>query len=827
LVALGERTVPTGQELLAEFIQYGNQQPFEEIVRRYAGMIFNVCFRVTKDKHEAEDATQAVFLTLALQARRGADIKALGPWLQQVAKRLSLDSRRSKKRRKTREERHQVEQTIRRESILGDTLPSADMDELKAILHEELEKLPAKYRLPLILHYFGGLSRDEMAAELNCKPSTLGVRIFRGREMLAGRLSGRGINISAGVLAAAMSYAVKRAISDNMIAATSHAATAMMAGYDGSAFASANVIGLTRRATSALAFGKVRITAITLMMAATSLGAGAKALGVLPQLNLQRLISNQLNNLLRPLLNPLSRPLRVDSQSLPAQPSSQNLAAASTSDLSLQIPAVTATPAATPAVALLVKPVTITIPAVDPLSPGSASRSTAQVALSAPARLTGSSAEDRGTTGSLSTSIADAFDSSAPTGGGGSPVSLTEQTISRPPASPVANSITSTLNDFTFNSNNLVVGAGYANATNGHSALAVSRNGSSAANSANGATASPVALVRIPVLNGALTLSSTGILDGYGTTTKTGTLINFGQVVADGNGVDRTLNLSSFTLIQSGSSAQASAGSPSTPPGLASTSPAAPAPTADPNAFAANAINTEGWYAVNHGQLSMGLQSGPDKSVLTWGENPASTQLSLVNSVRLHLIGQGPGGVCPPVPAGFQSASQVASQGALPELSLLATDRSDVPDPSGLGGVAIGLWQVDPTIGSLPDVDITVCYDAMLAEELGASSSSIELWTLGDAPDSTWDPVQASTELLDTTDHLISGYGEDVSYFAVTAIAAPGTDVDRLIADHLSQVGGQPAPSISGVPEPVTVLPLLAMGLGLLGRRRRHRITPT
>src|SRR6266446_3382683 len=95
-------------------MQYGRQRPFEEIVRRYAGMVFNVCLRITKDKHDAEDATQAVFLTLALQAKRGAQIKALGPWLQQVAKRLSLDLRRSKSRRRNREERHHQEQMIRR-----------------------------------------------------------------------------------------------------------------------------------------------------------------------------------------------------------------------------------------------------------------------------------------------------------------------------------------------------------------------------------------------------------------------------------------------------------------------------------------------------------------------------------------------------------------------------------------------------------------------------------------------------------------------------------------------------------------------------------------
>ena len=317
MVALGETTAQSGQELLAEFIQYGHQRPFEEIVRRYAGMVFNVCFRVTKDKHEAEDATQAVFLTLALQAKRGTDIKALGPWLQQVAKRLALDNRRSKKRRKTREERHHQETTFRRECIDDLAVPSADLDELKTILHEELQKMPTKYRLPLILHYFGGLSREEMAAELNCKPSTLGVRIFRGREMLAGRLSSRGINISSAMLATALGYAVKRAISETLIASTAHAATAMAMGHSGAGMASANVIGLTRRATGALAIGKVKVAAITLLLSSVSLGAGAKALGILPKIDVQQLISDQVERMMRPLMQPFTAPLRVQAQ--PAQ----------------------------------------------------------------------------------------------------------------------------------------------------------------------------------------------------------------------------------------------------------------------------------------------------------------------------------------------------------------------------------------------------------------------------------------------------------------------------------------------------------------------------
>ena len=57
----------SAQELLAEFRTTGRQEPFEEIVRRYAAMVFHICFQVLKNRHDAEDATQAVFLTLAVQ----------------------------------------------------------------------------------------------------------------------------------------------------------------------------------------------------------------------------------------------------------------------------------------------------------------------------------------------------------------------------------------------------------------------------------------------------------------------------------------------------------------------------------------------------------------------------------------------------------------------------------------------------------------------------------------------------------------------------------------------------------------------------------------
>src|SRR4029079_5698352 len=132
--------------------QTGQQAPFEEIARRYAGMVYNVAYQVTRDAHDAEDATQATFLSLAVHAKTAGKIRYVGPWLRKVSHRLALDIRRSKKRRKAREEKH----ANGNGHANGHSVPvSSDMqmEELRQILREELDKLPSKYRMPLILYY--------------------------------------------------------------------------------------------------------------------------------------------------------------------------------------------------------------------------------------------------------------------------------------------------------------------------------------------------------------------------------------------------------------------------------------------------------------------------------------------------------------------------------------------------------------------------------------------------------------------------------------------------------------------------------------------------
>src|SRR5207302_3379595 len=98
--------------------------------------------------------------------------------------------------------------------------PELSWREACAALHQELERLPERYRLPLLLCYLGGKSRDEAAAQLGWTLQSLKGRLERGRQRLRDRLARRGITLSAGLLAALGDSATASSVPPRMVHAT-------------------------------------------------------------------------------------------------------------------------------------------------------------------------------------------------------------------------------------------------------------------------------------------------------------------------------------------------------------------------------------------------------------------------------------------------------------------------------------------------------------------------------------------------------------------------------------------------------------------------------
>jgi RNA polymerase sigma factor (sigma-70 family) len=165
---------------------------FEALVARHGAMVFGVCRSVLRDPHEAQDAFQATFLVLAARAGSIRQRETIGGWLLGVARRVSLRSRGDLARQRAREARAAAIQADR----------PADRAESWQELHEEIGRLPGRFREPVVLCYLEGLSADAAAVRLGCPRGTVLSRLSRARERLRGRLMRRGLAPGFGLLEA-------------------------------------------------------------------------------------------------------------------------------------------------------------------------------------------------------------------------------------------------------------------------------------------------------------------------------------------------------------------------------------------------------------------------------------------------------------------------------------------------------------------------------------------------------------------------------------------------------------------------------------------------
>src|SRR5205807_2768983 len=97
--------------------------------------------------------------------------------------------------------------------------------ELWLVLDDELNRLPERYRAPLVLCYLEGRTHEEAARRLGCPRKTVTTRLARGCERLRAALERRGVALSASALAAAL-LGTARAMPPALLETTIHAAAA-------------------------------------------------------------------------------------------------------------------------------------------------------------------------------------------------------------------------------------------------------------------------------------------------------------------------------------------------------------------------------------------------------------------------------------------------------------------------------------------------------------------------------------------------------------------------------------------------------------------------
>jgi RNA polymerase sigma factor (sigma-70 family) len=249
------------EQLLERFLARRDEaaeEAFTAIVQRHGPMVLGVCLRVLGDRDEAEDAFQATFLVLV---RKGASVirrDKVANWLYGVAFRTAKQARGRTARRRAREKRVGMSPHIKpSDEALG--------DELREILDEELARLPARYRGPIVLCELEGLSRHEAARRLGVPEGTISSRLARAKMQLRDRLARRGLALPMVVLSAALVREVGAAtLSDALIESTAHAAMCVAAGSTASVAVAASVVALTEGVLKTMLLTKLKATVLSL-----------------------------------------------------------------------------------------------------------------------------------------------------------------------------------------------------------------------------------------------------------------------------------------------------------------------------------------------------------------------------------------------------------------------------------------------------------------------------------------------------------------------------------------------------------------------------------
>jgi RNA polymerase sigma factor (sigma-70 family) len=267
LVPVATAGEPCDAELLHRFLVGREEAAFAALMQRHGLLVWTVCRNVLHQEQDIEDAFQATFLLLARKASSIRKLKAVGCWLHGVAYRVAMTARRSNLRRRAHDnhaENRAMEQPVAEVSLR----------ELQALLDEEVERLPEKYRLPFILCCLEGKTKSEAASELGWKEGTVSSRLAHARQRLQDRLVRRGVTLS-GVLCARSLTAQATAAPPTLVAGTIQAA---LNPGTASGFVAERVVALLRQSSGALLPGRA-LFGLVLILGVLVAGVGLLACG--------------------------------------------------------------------------------------------------------------------------------------------------------------------------------------------------------------------------------------------------------------------------------------------------------------------------------------------------------------------------------------------------------------------------------------------------------------------------------------------------------------------------------------------------------------------
>jgi RNA polymerase sigma factor (sigma-70 family) len=185
-------------QLLGEYASGHCEEAFTALVSRHINLVYSAALRAVHNPSQAEEITQAVFVTLARKSgalRRGT---VLSGWLYQTARLTASNFIRTEMRRLHREQQAQIQSTM------NDPQPEAWM-RVGPLLDEAMAQLNEKDRNAIVLRFFEGKPLKEVGDALGATEDAAKMRVNRALDKLRDFFHRRGVTVPAAGLAAAIS----------------------------------------------------------------------------------------------------------------------------------------------------------------------------------------------------------------------------------------------------------------------------------------------------------------------------------------------------------------------------------------------------------------------------------------------------------------------------------------------------------------------------------------------------------------------------------------------------------------------------------------------
>jgi RNA polymerase sigma-70 factor, ECF subfamily len=186
--AMRTTNIKEDQELIQAFRQ-GDASAADELIQRYQRRVLNLCLHHMQFREDAQDAAQEVFMKLFAE-RKILDFRGEAQ-LWCYIYRITINACNAWIRKKYRHPEIEISQTEAIEAYTPALVCPSDTEkkmvekEKRQNLHIALHKLPAIYRDVLVVICLEERSYSEAAQELKIPAKTIGVRLMRGKNLLA------------------------------------------------------------------------------------------------------------------------------------------------------------------------------------------------------------------------------------------------------------------------------------------------------------------------------------------------------------------------------------------------------------------------------------------------------------------------------------------------------------------------------------------------------------------------------------------------------------------------------------------------------------------